>query len=525
MHYSKLTEVYENLEQTPSRLKKTEILANLLKKLKVEKNKEIIYLLQGKVYPDYIEKEFGISEQLCIKAISRASGESTNEIIQKWKKIGDLGEVARDIMKKKKQNTLFSSKLTTEKVITNLRKLPELTGKGTVDRKLAIISELLTSASEKEAKYIIRTLLNELRIGVASGTIRDSIVEACLEKTPENTKAVQDAYDKSTDFLLVFKKACTNIKALNSITITPGHPIKVMLALKAENIEDGFKRVGKPAALEYKYDGFRMLINKNQEEIKIFTRRLDEVTKQFPDVIKYIKENIKAKSFIIDCEAVGYDPKTKKYMPFEAVSQRIRRKHHIEELVKKLPIEINAFDIIYYNGKTLLEEPFEKRSEILRKIIKNKKYHLKTSEQIITSDEKKADEFYKKALKDNQEGIMIKNLKSEYRPGVLPCSDFIKGIIFLVNSEKDNPSSSFSFNPVEAFPISKKFPLSIQDNVNEDKNPTLFPFPYSADVITRSNSFSEGLSFNMCPTLPPGLYSDLRFFIIIPSWLSFNAFL
>jgi len=418
MLYSKLCEVYEDLEKNPSRLKKIEILSDFLKKLKKEKNKQVIYLLQGKAFPDYSEKEFGISEQLCIKALEKSSGILKEKIINEWKKIGDLGKVAEEIISKKNQGTLFSHKLTIEKVLNNLQKLPELEGRGTIDKKLALISELLTSANKIEAKYIIRTLLGDLRIGVASGTIRDSIVEACLTKTKENTEAVQDSYDKATDFVLVFEKACKGIKALHETILTPGHPVKVMLALKAESIEDGFKRTGKPAAIEFKYDGFRMLINKDKNNfIKIFTRRLEEVTKQFPDVVKYVQEHIKADTFIIDGEAVGFDKKTKEYTPFEAISQRIRRKHNIQDLVKKLPIELNVFDILYYNGKSLIKEPFKKRTKILRKIIKNKKYHLQTAKQLITSDEKKAKEFYKKALADNQEGVMIKSLNSPYKPG------------------------------------------------------------------------------------------------------------
>ena len=134
-------------------------------------------------------------------------------------------------------------------------------------------------------------------------------------------------------------------------------------------------------------------------------------------MVKYVQEHVKADTFIIDGEAVGFDRKTKRYTPFEAVSQRIRRKHNIQEIVKKLPIELNIFDIIYLNGKELLQEPFEKRSKILRKVIKNKKYHLQTAKQLITSDVKKAKEFYKKALADNQEGVMIKNKDSKYQPG------------------------------------------------------------------------------------------------------------
>jgi len=420
MNYSDLCETYEELHKNSSRLKKTEILSEFLKKLKKEKSDyQIIYLLQGKAFPDYDEREFGISEQLCIKALERSSGISKKEIISKWRKIGDLGKVADEVMSKKKQGTLFSHKLTTKKVLDNLQKLPTLIGHGTVDKKLALISELLTSASGIESKYIIRTLLNHLRIGVAEGTIRDSIVKACFkEKTKEITGAVEDSYDKSTDFAVVFEKACKGIKELQKTQLTPGHPLRAMLALKADSIEDGFKRVGKPAIFEYKYDGFRMLINKDEKgEIKIFTRRLDNVTNQFPDVVKYVKEHVKAKSFILDGEAIGFDRKTKKYTPFEAISQRIRRKHHIEELVKKLPIELNVFDILYYNGKSLLTKPFEERTKLLRKLVINNKYHFKTAHQLITSDAKKAEVFYKQALKDNQEGVMIKNKDSKYQPG------------------------------------------------------------------------------------------------------------
>ena len=420
MQYSQLCETYEDLEQNPSRLKKTEILSKFLKELK---ESETMYLLQGKAYPDYSEKEFGISEKLCIKALERASGISNKEIVQKWKELGDLGKVAENIISSKKQNTLFSHQLTIKKVLENLQKLPELQGKGTIDKKLALISELLTSASGIEAKYIIRTLLNQLRIGVASGTIRDAIVESCfgkLEITEKKQAAeiVQNAYDKATDFAEVFEKACRGFSSLKSVKLIPGKPIKAMLALKAESIEDGFKKAGKPAIFEYKYDGFRMMINKDDKgEIKIFTRRLDDVTKQFPEIVDYIKEHVKAKTFIIDSEAIGFDPKTKKYKPFEAVSQRIKRKHQIERLIKELPVEINAFDILYLDGKALIDEPFEKRTKLLRKLIKPYKYKIRCAYQLITSDAKKAEKFYKEALKDNQEGLMIKNPNSKYQPG------------------------------------------------------------------------------------------------------------
>jgi DNA ligase-1 len=419
MHYSDLCKVYEKLEATSKGLEKTQILSEFLHKIKNEP--EIIYLLQGHVFPDYDEREFGLSSQLVIKSIARATGRKEDEVIKEFKKFGDLGKAAEEISKHKKQSSLFSQKLTTQKVLSNLQKLPELTGKGTVDRKIGLVLELLNSASGEEAKYIIRTIMNDLKVGVGSGLIRDAIVENCfspkdIEQKKEFGEKVQTAYDKANDFAEVFEKASKN--QLDKITLSPGRALKVMLYPKAEDIADAFRIVGKPAAFEYKYDGFRMMINKDERgKIKIFTRRLDDVTKQFPDVVKYVKENVKAKTFILDSEAVGFDPKTKRYRPFQDISQRIKRKYDIEKLEKELPIELNIFDILYYNGKSTIELPFRERRKIIEKIIKQISRKIVLAEQIITDNEKEAEKFYKKALEEGMEGIMVKSLEAIYKPG------------------------------------------------------------------------------------------------------------
>jgi len=204
---------------------------------------------------------------------------------------------------------------------------------------------------------------------------------------------------------------------LGKVKLEIGKPIKVMLAQKVKTIKEGFEAVGKPCAIEYKYDGFRLVIHKKGNEIKLFTRRLENVTKQFPEVVDYIKKYVKGNAVILDSEAVGYDKKTKAYKPFQSVSQRIKRKYDIEKLQEELPVEVNVFDILYYNGKSLLNEPFRKRTELIKKIIRNEPYKIIRAKQIITGDEKRAEEFYKQALKDNQEGVMMKNLDAVYNPG------------------------------------------------------------------------------------------------------------
>ena len=417
MRYQKLAELYDSLSATTKRLEKTEILSKFLKNLS-EKDKDVMYLLLGDIYPEYDERRIGISNQLAIQAISKATGIEKNLVVKEWKEIGDIGKVAEILTAKKKQSTLHSQILTTEKILENLRKLPDLVGKGTVSKKLALITELLTSSTPLEALYITRTVIGDLRIGVQESTIRDSMVEAFFKKDKLTSEIVQRAIDKANDISVVFGIAKKDgLRGLKKISLKIGHPIKAMLPKKVTTIKEGFKEVGKPCALEFKYDGFRMLIHKKKNEIIVFTRSLENVTKQFPEVVEYIQKYVKGETFILDSEAVGYHKKTKEYTDFQKISQRIRRKYDIDRLRYELPIELNIFDILYYNGKSQLEEPFEKRTKLLRKIITNHPYKIISSKQLITGDENKAKEFYKKALRNNQEGVMMKNLSSPYKPG------------------------------------------------------------------------------------------------------------
>ncbi len=417
MNYKRLAKLYEALSSTTKRLEKIEILSDFLKHLS-EKDKDVLYLLLGDIYPEYDERRIGISNQLTIKAISKATGIDKKRVIHEWKEIGDLGKVAQILTSKRKQETLHKHVLTTEKVLENLRKLPELEGKGTVGKKISLITELLTSASPLEALYLVRTLIGNLRIGVKESTVRGSMAVAFFGSKKESAKQIQSAIDNSNDLAAVFDAAKKGrLKELKKLHLQVGKPIKVMLAQKVKNIKEAFKKVGKPCAVEYKYDGFRLLIHKNRNNIILFTRRLENVTKQFPEVVEYIKKYVKGNSFILDSEAVGFHKKNKEYKPFQEISQRIRRKYDIERLQNELPIEINVFDILYYNGKSLINEPFEKRTLLIKKIIRNYPYKIIHAKQIITSNEAKAEKFYKKALKDKQEGVMFKNLKAAYQPG------------------------------------------------------------------------------------------------------------
>ena len=439
MEYSKLVDIYEQLNKTTKRLEKTHIISEFLKEVSIDDMEQIVLLLEGRIFPNYDAREIGVASRLMLKSLSIATGISSDKIEDEWKKTGDLGLVAESIVKTKKQATLQSTKLTVKKVFDNLRSLAELEGEGTVERKTQLIAELLTSAKPLESKYIVRTILGEMRIGVGGGAMRDAIVWAFfsdkigLKYTREMndigvedrevynkyTGAVQHAYDVTNEFAEVAKAAkLKGLEGLEKIRMKVGIPIQVMLALKVDTIEEAFETIGKPAAIEFKYDGFRIQCHKDEEgNTKLFTRRLEEVTKQFPDVVEFIKKNVKGKSFIIDSEVVGYDKKTGKYLPFQNISQRIKRKYDIDKMASDFPVELNVFDIIYYEGKTMINESFEKRRKLLEKIIRQETKKIALAENKIVSDKKDVEKFFKEAIEAGNEGLMFKALNAPYKPG------------------------------------------------------------------------------------------------------------
>ncbi len=438
MKYLELAEVYEGLESTSKRLEKTWIISRFLRKTSADDLPSITLLLQGKVFPSWDERKIGVAARMVLKSINVATGISVERIESEWKKIGDLGKVAEKLVGAKKQKTLFSQELSISKVFNNIRKLSELEGAGSVDQKVQLIAELLTSAKPLEARYITRTILEDLRVGVADGTLRDAVVWAFFEKDvklnydekektiePDNrekyneyAEAVQNSYNVCNDFSAVAEAARKEgLKGLDKISLKTGKPIKVMLYQKAKDMKDAFERVGKPAALEFKYDGFRIQVHKKDDNVTLYTRRLEEVTKQFPEVVKCIKSNVKGKNFILDSEAVGFDRKTGKYLPFQSISQRIKRKYNIEEIAEKFPVELNVFDIISLDGKNLIKEPFRKRRELIERILRPVPKKIVLAKQLVTDDLKKAEKFYKESLELGEEGIMAKNLDGIYKPG------------------------------------------------------------------------------------------------------------
>ncbi len=502
--FKEFVERMEKLEGISSKIEKTQILIDILKNTPKENFEYVLLFLMGKIYPEHIEKELGISQNLLMKAMSKAYGHGIEEIESMWKEKGDLGKIAEELCGKRKQSALLLSSLTLKEVFNVLRQAADIEGEGSIDKKVSLISGLLIKAKPKESKYLVRFILGDMRIGVAEGLIRDAIIGACFSQfywvdifTSQQsiTEDIILRYWKNKVFLIskeaelshplliLIKKIAKEVKEMPEreverissfhysklkadIVITSSselgnrlrqyyvelvdeayalindisqialiayedgeeglkkvkpvifRPIKVMLAQKVNTIIEAFNVVGKPAAFEYKFDGFRAQIHKSKDKIAIFTRRLENVTKQFPDIVSYIKEHINAENCIIEGEVIGYDKHTKEWLPFQKLSQRIKRKYEIEKIKEEIPAMIHLFDVVYVNNELVIKKPFKERRKILENIVKEEDFKVMLAKQIITEDAKEAEKFYQEALNKGNEGIMAKNLNAPYKPGL-----------------------------------------------------------------------------------------------------------
>lgn len=409
-----MVEVYEKLEKISGRLEMTSIVSDFLKQVPKEDLEVVIPFLMGRVFPGWSEKELGVANKLIVKVISRVSGVAEVKVLDKIRETGDSGLATQQLFEKKVQSTLLAGeKLTLKKVYQNLEKLTKVEGKGSQEKRFAYISELFSLADSLEGKYIVRLILEELRLGVGRGTLRDAIAEAYGVESKE----VERAFNLCTDLGKVAKIAKEKgDEGLRKVGIEPGRPMEVMLAQKLESLEEGFAKM-ETLALEIKYDGARIQIHKDNGEIKLFTRRLEDVTKQFPEIVKAAKEGIKATSAIVEGELVAINSFQDRHpRPFQDLSRRIKRKYDIEEIARKIPVEINLFDLVFLEGKNLLEVPFSERRKKLEGLVEESKNFL-VAKELVTKDAKEASKFYEEALKLGHEGVMIKNLDAPYQPG------------------------------------------------------------------------------------------------------------
>lgn len=414
MKYLLVSETYTELEKTAKRLELVEILSQLFQNTPSDLIDKIIYLTQGKLAPDFTGIELGINAKLAIKAVSAASSMSEREIENTYHKTGDIGESTKIAIDKKSQTSLYPNPLTVERVFDTFYKIANVSGKGSLDIKIKHIVSLLNDSNPIEAKYIIRTITGNLRLGVADYTVLDALALA-FTGSKINRHVLERAYNVSSDLGLVAKILSTqNLDILKSFKIAVGNPIRPMLAERLSSPSEITKKIGGKFAAEFKLDGERLQIHIDENNGSIFSRKLENITDHYKDVIESCKRNLKFHSVIVEGEAVAIDNKGN-YLPFQELMHR-RRKHDIDLAIKKYPVVVNLFDILYLDGKDLTGLAYSERRKQLNSIVSNND-NLKLVDQIEGTTSKEIQSFMDKSINVGMEGLVVKDLKGIYRAG------------------------------------------------------------------------------------------------------------
>jgi DNA ligase-1 len=417
LNYAVIADAYEKIEATTKRLEMTDLLVDLLKNTPKDVIAKVVYLTQGKIYPDFVGLEIGVAEKLAIKALARASGRKESEIEEDLKKSGDIGETAQNFLAKKKQVTFFQKTLTAQHVYETLDKMAKTTGSGAVDSKMALLAGLLSAASPKEAKYIMRTVTGNLRLGIADMSVLDALAIA-YGGGKEARELVERAYNISSDLgrvaNVVAEKGLEGIKKFQVVVF---EPIRPMLAERLSSSEEILEKLGGKCIAEYKYDGERVQAHKKGNEVILYSRRLEDISGQYPDAVELVKEHVKAKEAILEGECVAIDLETGEMRPFQELMHR-RRKYEIERAMEQYPVSLFMFDALYVDGKDLTLDAYLVRRKALEKALKESD-RVKAAKHIITSKVKELEAFFEEAIADGCEGLVCKAIgkDSVYQAG------------------------------------------------------------------------------------------------------------
>ena len=414
MLYSNVVEAYEKIEATAKRLEMTELLVQLFKQTPKDEIDRLVYLTQGKVHPDYMGIELGLAEKLVIRALAQATGLSEEEVTALWKKKGDLGLVAQEAIAARRQKPLDSKPLTVAKVYANLDEIARAGGTGSQERKIKLLVDLVGAATPVEAKYIVRTVVGKMRLGIADMTIVDAL--ATMFATKADRDAVERAYNVSSDLGEVGRLlAEEGLKGLSKVRLMLYRPIRAMLCERLETLDEILKRLGK-CALEYKYDGLRVQAHIGLKGIRLFSRHLEDITEQFPDLVAGLKDSFRGKAGIVEGEAVPVDSNTGEFLPFQTVSRRRGRKYDVDVMMKEFPVTLFLFDCLLDGDEDLTGTRYvDRRAGLHGRIRLGERVQLATYKD--TDDVREAEAFFDTALQIGGEGLVAKALDSTYEAG------------------------------------------------------------------------------------------------------------
>lgn len=407
--FSELADLYTELETVTSHKRIVELLSSFFKKLEPEDAKIASYLALGTIGPKYEKTELNLGERLSLRAIKNAYDVPENKAEDLFARLGDLGDVVFELNKNEK------STLTIEDVFNQFVRIRNASGEGSQKNKITLLSEILYQASAIESKYIMRIALGRLRLGFGEQFLIEAFSLAFTDNK-NNAGRIEETYNVCTDTgQLAESLAEHGINSMGKFSIKIGRPIQVMLAKRVDTIAKLNEKFPGELAVEEKYDGERVQVHIDHDKIKAFSRRLEDITSQFPDVVDAVANNVEVEKAVLDGEIIAY--KNGKKTSFQELMKR-RREYKVEEYAERIPVVVYFFDILYLNGKSLLKTPYPERRDLLEKHL-NQSRKVKLARRIVTSNFEDIQEFFNECIEKGLEGIIVKSTddNSVYQPG------------------------------------------------------------------------------------------------------------
>lgn len=414
MTFKRLAEYFERLEETSSRLSLIEILSELFKEVSPDEVPMVSYLIQGRVAPFYEPIEIGMAEKSVAAAIARAYKTDRENVLKEYGKLGDLGKTAAALYQVS-GSRYQGRELSVKDVFLTLREIADFSGDGTVEKKISTLSGLIDRVSGVEAKHLVRIPLGTSRLGIGDPTVLDGFATAKLGEKSKR-KILESAYNKVSDLGLIGKTLWEKgLAGVEKLDVEFGRPIRSQLCERLPDPKSILEKYQGKAHVQYKYDGFRIQIHKKGNKVRLFSRNLEETTHMFPDIIEGVLKQIKADSIILDSEGLAFNPESEEFLPFQETTKR-RRKHGIEEAANATPLKAFVFDIMYIDGKSLVDTPLEERLKIMAKAIEGDEVLIEQPGEFI-DDPVKMNEMLQEALTKGLEGLIVKRPDSLYEAG------------------------------------------------------------------------------------------------------------
>jgi DNA ligase 1 len=416
MRYETVAEAYRDLEQVSGRLAMIERLAALLAQTPERLLPVICYLGQGLIAPEFAGVDLGLAEKLAIRAVATATGAGQADVTARVRETGDLGQAAEQLLAATAADR--TATLTVVTVINTLREIANAQGPGSQGRKLDLLGALLTQATPLEARYLLRLVTRNLRLGIGTPTLLDALAQVHAGGRA-GRPVLERAYNICCDLGQVAAVLAEGgLAAVAQIQVRPGNPVRAMLAQRLSAAPEILAKLGGQCAAEYKYDGVRVQAHRTADgEIELFTRRLERISAQFPDVVELLAAGLGPAEAIIEGEVVAYDADAGELRPFGEVMLR-RRKHGIDEAVRDVPVGLFCFELLYADGRDLTQLPYpERRAALADALTTSARLRLTTATEV--ADPAALDAAFEQAITDGCEGLVCKSVgpASVYQAG------------------------------------------------------------------------------------------------------------